>query len=207
MRIDESSTRNEVETLFPASRAKWRDWLETNASAASGVRLVVRHKTSEIPGVHFHEAIEEALCYGWADGRATKRDGDSFYLTFRPRATDSAWDRINRERAEKLIDHGRMRDAGLAAIRRARGAGTWDTPGAASPAVVPDDLQKEFDGNRVAYRNFERLPPPSKMLILRWIDKATHPETRRHRIEQAIALAQSNASVGKAAPAFSAAPA
>lgn len=60
---------------------------------------------------------------------------------------------------------------------------------------LPPDLQREFDENRIAYRNFERLPSPSRALILNWIDKATQPETRRRRIEQTIALAESNASV------------
>ncbi|MFE0015127.1 YdeI family protein [Mesorhizobium sp. NPDC059054] len=198
MRIDESSARNDAQTLFLASRAAWRDWLEKNSGAANGARLVIRHKTSETPGVHFHEAIEEALCYGWADGRATKRDNDSFYLTFRPRPANSAWDRINRERAEKLIDHGRMRDAGLAAIHRARSAGTWEASMGAKPLGLPPDLQREFDGNRIAYRNFERLPSPSRTLILSWIDKAGQPEARRRRIEQTIALAESNASVSRA---------
>ncbi len=199
MRIDESSARSDAQTLFPASRAEWRDWLEENSGTADGVRLVIRHKTSETPGVHFHEAIEDALCYGWADGRATKRDNDSFYLTFRPRSVNSAWDRINRERAEKLIDHGRMRDAGLAAIRRARSAGTWEASMDAKPLGLPPDLQREFDENRIAYRNFERLPSPSRTLILSWIDKAGQPEARRRRIEQTLALAESNASVSRAA--------
>ncbi|WP_144222326.1 YdeI/OmpD-associated family protein [Mesorhizobium amorphae] len=195
MRIDESNARNDVQTLSPASRKEWRDWLEKNGDTVNGARLVIHHKTSETPGVHFHEAIEDALCYGWADGRATKRDGDSFYLTLQPRSTTSAWDRINRERAEKLIDHGRMRDAGLAAIRRARSAGTWESPSSEKQIDLPPDLQREFDENRIAYRNFERLPSPSRALILNWIDKATQPETRRRRIEQTIALAESNASV------------
>lgn len=198
MRIDESSARDDMRTFFPASRAQWRDWLEENSGAVNGVRLVIRHKTSETPGIHFHEAIEDALCYGWADGRASKRDNDSFYLTFRPRPASKAWDRINRERAEKLIDHGRMRDAGLAAIRRARSAGTWETSASAKQIGLPADLQREFDENRIAYRNFERLPASSRTLILRWIDRASQSEARRRRIEQTIALAESNASVSRA---------
>ncbi|HEV2507631.1 MAG TPA: YdeI/OmpD-associated family protein [Mesorhizobium sp.] len=197
MRIDESSARSDVQTLSPANRAEWRDWLEKNGDTVNSARLVIHHKTSETPGVHFHEAIEDALCYGWADGRATRRDGDSFYLTFRPRSTTSVWDRINRERAEKLIDHGRMRDAGLAAIRRARSAGTWEAPMGAKQMDLPADLQREFDANRIAYRNFERLPSPSRALILSWIDKAGQLEARRHRIQQTIALAESNASVSR----------
>ncbi|WP_379068496.1 YdeI family protein [Mesorhizobium sp. UC74_2] len=197
MRIDESSVRNGVQTLSLASRGEWRNWLEKNGGTVNGARLVIHHKTSEAAGVHFHEAIEDALCYGWADGRATKRDGDSFYLTFRPRSANSVWDRINRERAEKLIDHGRMRDAGLAAIRRARSAGTWEAPLSARQIDLPADLQREFDENRIAYRNFERLPSPSRALILNWIDKAGQPEARRRRIEQTIALAESNASVSR----------
>ncbi|PLP57873.1 hypothetical protein CYK37_16740 [Mesorhizobium loti] len=198
MRIDESSARNDVQTLSLASRAEWCGWLEENSGTVNGVRLVIRHKTSETPGVHFHEAIEDALCYGWADGRATKRDNDSFYLTFRPRAANCSWDRINRERAEKLIDHGRMRDAGLAAIRRARSAGTWEASTETKQIGLPADLLREFDENRIAYRNFERLPSPSRTLILSWIDRAGQPEARRRRIEQTIALAESNASVSRA---------
>ena len=190
MRIDEPSTRDDYPMLAVASSAEWRAWLETNGRTARGVSLVIRHKTSETPGIHFHQAIEDALCYGWADGRASRRDIDSFHLTFSPRPVDGVWDRISRERAEGLIDRGLMREPGLAAIRLARSAGNWETAAGAFPASLPVDLRQEFDKNRVAYRNFERLPTPSRRLILDWISRAGQQQTRQRRIEQAVAMAE-----------------
>lgn len=196
MRIDEPTTRNEFPTLSVASGAEWRDWLEANGRTARGVRVVIRHKTSDTPGLHFHQAIEDALCYGWADGRASRRDNDSFHLTFAPRPVDGVWDRISRERAESLIDRGLMREPGLAAIRLARSAGNWEATAGAFAASLPVDLRQEFDKNRIAYRNFERLPTPSRRLILDWIGRAGQQQTRQRRIERAVALAQNGAGMG-----------
>jgi uncharacterized protein YdeI (YjbR/CyaY-like superfamily) len=72
------------------------------------------------------DATIVALCFGWIDGHRRALDDKWFLQKFTPRRRGSNWSRINRERAEALIEAGRMRPAGFAEIERAKSNGRWD---------------------------------------------------------------------------------
>jgi uncharacterized protein YdeI (YjbR/CyaY-like superfamily) len=101
-----------VNTFVASTTAEWRAWLAQHCRSEKEVWLVVRHKRSGTPGVRYHEAIEQALCYGWIDSQARKRDADSFHLRFTPRTPRSTWSRVNRERAARMIELGLMTEHG-----------------------------------------------------------------------------------------------
>jgi len=88
--------------------------------------LIIYHKKSKTPSVHFHEAMEEAVCFGWVDSKATKRDEESFYLFFTPRNPKSKCGKANRARTEKMIKEGLMTPDGQALIDLAKRMGTWE---------------------------------------------------------------------------------
>ncbi len=117
----------ETTAVRAASPADWRDWLGEHSDSADEVWLVIQHVGSATPSVLVREEMSEALCFGWIDSLARKRDPGSFYLRFTPRRPDSRWSRRNRDDAEELISQGRMTGRGLAAIERARQIGTWPT--------------------------------------------------------------------------------
>ena len=70
--------------------------------------------------------MEEALCFGWIDSLAKKRDDESFYLTFTPRNPKSKWSKLNRERAERMIEKGLMTPGGQRLIDLAKESGKWE---------------------------------------------------------------------------------
>lgn len=184
--------KNGVRTFRARSREEWRNWLEENGQIEKSVWAIIYQKRSKVPSVRFHDAIVDALCYGWVDSKAAPRDEESCYLLFSPRNPKSTWGRINRARAEEMIRLGLMRPPGFAAIELAKRTGTWDSLKDAQNCVIPDDLQSLFDQNEVGYRNFQAFPPSSKRLILEWIAKAKRPETRQRRITQTVELAAVN---------------
>jgi uncharacterized protein YdeI (YjbR/CyaY-like superfamily) len=55
---------------------------------------------------------------------------------------------------------------------------------------MPDDLQKLFDKNETAFKNFQAFPPSSKRVIPEWIAKAKKPETQARRIYRQLNLQQ-----------------
>lgn len=178
--------------LYADSVQAWRDWLEANGRTSPSIWLIVHHLDSDIPSVHFQEAIEHGLCYGWVDSKAIKRDHGSFLLKFQRRNPKSSWGKKNRERAQKMIDLGLMAEAGQEAIDHARRTGRWDAHADAQNEIVPPDLKAAFDSNPVAFGNFQAFPPSSKRLILEWISKAVKPETRERRITQTVEMAEVN---------------
>jgi uncharacterized protein YdeI (YjbR/CyaY-like superfamily) len=190
--MDDAETINGVRVLYARSVDEWRAWLAANCWSQPAVWLAIYHKQSKTPSVSFHDAIEHALCYGWVDSKAVKRDAESFYLLMSPRNPRSTWGIKNRERAAKMIRFGYMTPHGQALIDHAKKTGAWDTLAEAQNLVIPDDLQTRFAANLAALENFLAFPPSSKRLILEWIAKAKRQETREKRITQTVELAADN---------------
>jgi uncharacterized protein YdeI (YjbR/CyaY-like superfamily) len=114
-----------MNTVRASTSGDWRAWLAQHGQAEKEVWLVIHHKGSATPSVRYHEAIEHALCYGWIDSHARKRDADSFVLRFTPRNPKSNWSRVNCQRATRMIEQGLMTDSGQVLIDLARASGKW----------------------------------------------------------------------------------
>jgi uncharacterized protein YdeI (YjbR/CyaY-like superfamily) len=183
---------HDVNTVIARTTAQWRAWLSENSRTENEVWLIIHHKDSETPGVRYHEAIEQALCFGWIDGLHRRRDTDSSQLRFTPRTPRSIWSRVNRRRAADMIEQGLMTEHGYAAIDLAKAKGTWENMANGDSAVVPGDLRAAFGRNDAARANFEKFPPSSTRLILEWIASARKPDTRQRRIERTVTLAAMN---------------
>ena len=70
--------------------------------------LVFYKKSSKQKGITLDQAVEEAISFGWIDGKLKRLDEDRFILRFSPRKAHSVWSKINKERAEQLIASGKM---------------------------------------------------------------------------------------------------
>jgi uncharacterized protein YdeI (YjbR/CyaY-like superfamily) len=176
-----------MQTFQARTTEEWRAWLARNGQFEKEIWLVIQHKDSATPSPRYHEAIEQALCFGWIDGLHRKRDADSSQLRFTPRGARSGWSRVNRDRAATMIERGLMTEHGQAVIDLAKEKGTWETD-----AAFPDDLRAALAGNDAARANFAKFPPSSTRLILEWVATAKKPATRQRRIERTVALAAVN---------------
>lgn len=183
-------THKNIQAVYAPTRKNWRNWLAKNHQKEKSVWLIIYHKTSSIPSIYYDEAVEEALCYGWIDSVPNKRDKESMYLFFTVRKSKSNWSRANRERAEKMMKQKKMKPAGMAMIDLAKERGTWTALEEVQRGVIPPDLQKAFNGNKTAFKNFNAFSPSSRRGILEWILNAKRPETRAKRIEETVSLAE-----------------
>src|SRR5215475_13503757 len=186
------SPRNPVADLPMLSferRKDWAVWLEKNHATSSGVWLKLAKKASGIKSVTYDEALEVALRYGWIDGQKKSHDETSWLQKFTPRGPKSVWSKINTEKAQRLIENGKMKPAGLKAVESARQDGRWDAAYASpSKAVVPDDLQAELDRNAKARAFVATLDSRNRYAILHRIHTARKAETRAKRIEQFVRM-------------------
>lgn len=112
--------------IYAETRKDWRNWLEKNSQSEKSVWLILYHKKSKVPCLNINEATEEALCFGWIDSLAKKRDSESYYLTFTPRNPKSTWSKPNRARAERMIASGLMTVYGQKLIDIAKNTGKWE---------------------------------------------------------------------------------
>lgn len=119
-------TKDGIPAVYAKTRAEWRKWLKKNSQSEKSVWLIQYHKKSKVLSVNYNDAMEEALCFGWIDSKAKKRDGESFYLTMTPRNPRGKWSRPNRERAQRMIEQGLMTTPGQQAIDLAQAKGRWE---------------------------------------------------------------------------------
>jgi uncharacterized protein YdeI (YjbR/CyaY-like superfamily) len=71
--------KDDIQSVGAGTRAEWRQWLEQNHQSQKAVWLIIYKKASGIPSVYYPEAVDEALCFGWIDSKAIKRDAQSVY--------------------------------------------------------------------------------------------------------------------------------
>jgi uncharacterized protein YdeI (YjbR/CyaY-like superfamily) len=174
--------------LFETEQA-WEQWLEENHATSQGLWLKIAKKDSGETSVFYQEALTAALCFGWIDGQKGALD-DSFWLQkFTPRRSKSRWSKINREKAIVLIEQGRMREAGLREIERAKQDGRWDAAYESQRnTTIPNDFQQALDANPEAKAFFEQLKSVNRYAILYQLQDAKRAETRQRRIEKFIAM-------------------
>ena len=162
----------------------WASWLDKHHAKSPGAWLRLAKKGSEIQSVSYAEALEVALCYGWIDGQKKAYDDSSWLQKFTPRGDRSLWSKVNREKAEALIQSGRMQPSGLAEVERAKGDGRWEAAyDAARTAVVPPDLQAALDARPEARDFFAHLDGTNRFAVLWRVQTAKRAETRARRIE------------------------
>lgn len=181
-----------INAFHARTRDEWRTWLEENHTSEKSVWLIIYHKGSKTESIYYDEAVEEAICFGWIDSIAHRRDDESKYQFFAQRKPKSNWSKSNRERAEKLIAQGLMAPGGQKMIDLAKETGSWEALVDVQNSVIPDDLQALLDKDKTALNNFLAFPPSSKRIILEWILNAKRPETRQKRIEETVRLAAEN---------------
>jgi uncharacterized protein YdeI (YjbR/CyaY-like superfamily) len=179
-------------SIHPKTLAAWRKWLEQNHTRAEGVWLISYKKATGKPRFEYDEAVEEALCFGWIDSKPNKLDDERSMLWFAPRKPGTGWSKINKARAEKMIEAGRMTSAGLAKIEAAKRDGSWSALDSIEALEVPPDLATALSANPIAQQHFDTFPRSVKRGILEWIANAKKPETRAKRIEETARLATEN---------------
>jgi uncharacterized protein YdeI (YjbR/CyaY-like superfamily) len=174
------------------TRKVWRTWLAKNHEKETSVWLIIFHKKSRQASIYYDEAVEEALCFGWVDSVSNSRNEESSYLYFAKRKPKSNWSKANKDRVEKLTKLGLIMPAGQAMIDLAKQKGTWTALEVVDQLTIPPDMQKLFDKNKTAEKNFLAFPASTRRGILEWILNAKRSETRQKRIEETVTLAAQN---------------
>jgi len=168
-------------------RDEWRAWLAAHHRDAVEAWLVIRRKGVREGALSLDEAVEEALCFGWIDGKLTSMDGQKNALRFSPRRATSIWSVSNVRRVQRLIEEGRMTEAGLARVADARRSGQWDAAFARERTDdIPPDLARALRRRRGALAAYGALTDSRKKQLLHGLFTAKRTETRQRRIEAIV---------------------
>ena len=176
---------------------EWRRWLEVNHSQDEAIWVVIQKVQSPNPGIKYDEALDEALCFGWIDGKMRRLDEYEFIQWFSPRRRNSLWSRRNRDKVEMLNGEDRMTGTGLAEVEKAKMNGRWeDAYSSKDTPTMPDDLLEALKSNKVAHDNFSAFPNSARFMYIHWINDAKRDSTRARRINRVVERAAENRKPG-----------
>ena len=162
-------------------------WLEKHHGTSKGLWLKIAKKASGHRSLDYAAALDEALCWGWIDGQKGAWDDEWFVQRFTPRGPRSRWSKINVEKVRKLIDAGRMRAPGQAAIDHAKKTGAWDLAYDSPKNIQPsEELLAALKKNRKALALFEVLDATNRYAILYRTQHAKKAETRTRLIQKFV---------------------
>lgn len=184
--------KKELLEVSAKDRTVWRKWLAKNHTTTGACWLKIFKKGSATPSINYAEAVEEALCFGWIDSVANKRNEEYFVLYFTERKPKGVWSKLNKTRIERLIKAGLMTDAGLEKIRIAKENGAWSTLDEIEEDSMPDDLAKALKKNKKAFKHFNAFPPSARKAIYQWIISAKQTPTKEKHIKETVEKAALN---------------
>jgi uncharacterized protein YdeI (YjbR/CyaY-like superfamily) len=180
---------SQPETYCPTSRKDWRRWLTKNHKSAVSVWLLLHKKETGKPSIEWSDAVEEALCFGWIDGKRKTAGDGQFMQFFCKRKPNGTWSKINKEKIKQLINNGLMTQAGLDCIEAAKQNGSWTTLDAIEELMIPEDLEKAFKSHKGSMDYFMSLSKSVRKMVLYWVISAKREETRSGRITEVATLA------------------
>ena len=175
------------ETVEISSQEELRSWLMINHAQPESVWLVTYKKNEPDKYVSRWEVLDELICFGWIDGIRRKLDDRKTMQLISQRKVEH-WAKTYKERAEKLIDEGKMHESGLKAIDISKSNGLWNFMDDVDNLIVPEDLSEELSKLDGAAEFFNSINPSSKRFVLRWIKLAKTEKTRKNRIKKLAKL-------------------
>ncbi|WP_295656043.1 YdeI family protein [uncultured Nocardioides sp.] len=179
----------DLEELLVPDPGAWRAWLEEHHDTSPGVWLVLTKKGGTRTTMTWATAVDEALCFGWIDGQARRRDDETSLQRMTPRRPRSMWSARNVAHIDRLEREGRMTPAGRAAVEAAKADGRWDAAYAPpSEAVVPDDLLAAIAADPAAQAMFEVLTKTNRYALIHRLGQVKRAETRERRIGEFVAM-------------------
>jgi uncharacterized protein YdeI (YjbR/CyaY-like superfamily) len=109
-----------VEATFFRTPAEFRAWLEEHHDTVSELWVGYYKKATGKPTMTWSEAVDEALCFGWIDGKLQRIDEERHRQRFTPRRPRSNWSAVNIAKVAELRAQGRMTPAGETAFAARR---------------------------------------------------------------------------------------
>lgn len=166
------------------NRMEFRKWLKLHAEKSSGIWLVFS-KCKDIPSITANEALEEALCVGWIDGKIKKVDDFIYQKYFSPRRENSNWSEKNKRLVAELISKKLMTPMGYKAIETAKKCGKWEKQ---KTSINFDEVLLEFasvlKNEKELLKRYNDCSDSYKKQLAMFYFEAKQEKTKQKRLEK-----------------------
>lgn len=184
-----SKTTPELPVAECATADELEKWVDARHRDADGAWVKVAKTGVDTDWIGFDEALNVALCFGWIDGVRRALDRDYYLQKFVPRQSDDSWSWIECDKAEWLIEQGRMRPEGVAQVEAAKADGRWEKAYEARGEVtIPTDLRARLASYPEAKAFFETLDERNCNAIVARLGPPMDPQARIQRLDRIITM-------------------
>lgn len=166
-----------MEIFYTSERCEWRSYLADRFETSKEIWFVFPTKASGEKALSYNDAVEEALCFGWIDGRAGTLDEMHQLRRFTPRRKGSGYSQPNIERliwldARGLI-HPKIRESVLPVIN--------------APFEFPPDIIEILKQDSTVWENYKKFSDSYRRIRIAYIEAARkRPEEFRKRLNSFI---------------------
>ena len=175
------------------SRDELRKWLEKNHAKQTELWILFYKVHTNKKSVRYAEAVEEALCFGWIDGILKRIDDEKHAQRYTPRKAKSIWSNVNKERAKRMIEQGKMTDAGLIKIKEAKKSGWWKKAYSFEVEnIMPGEMKEVLMSDEEAWTNFQKFGKSYQNTYIFWVNYAKREETKKKRMQIILERAKKN---------------
>jgi uncharacterized protein YdeI (YjbR/CyaY-like superfamily) len=188
-----------VDPIFFPAPEDFRAWLEQNHETADEVLVGFYKKKAGKPSMTWSDSVDQALCFGWIDGKGRSLGDEAHTIRFTPRRPKSNWSAINIAKVAQLTEQGLMRPAGQAAFEKREEArsGVYSYE-QRHLAALTEEQEAEFRANPAAWEWFQAAAPSYRKTAIFWVTRAKREETKAKRLRQLI----DDSAAGLAVPPF-----
>ena len=175
-----------MDVTYFGHQDEFRHWLSENHAQETEMWLGLFKKRSGKTGIQHSEAVDQALCFGWIDGRVKSLGETSYALRFTPRKSNSIWSQVNIKRVSELVVLGMMHPAGLAAFKERRPEREKLYSYEVDLTELGIDYEEKLRANEAAWAFFTSQAPSYQRTVKHWIMRAKREETRIRRLGNLI---------------------
>ena len=179
------------------NRNEFRKWLEKNHAKQTELWILFYKVHTKKKCMRYAEAVEESLCFGWIDGIVKRIDDEKHAQRYTPRKPKSYWSNVNKERAKRMIEQGKMTDAGLVKIKEAKKSGWWKRAYSFEVENIMSGKMKEvLMSDKEAWTNFQKFGKSYQNTYIFYVNYAKREETKKKRMQVVLERAKKNSPPG-----------
>ena len=172
--------------IFFANASAFRKWLDQNHKKKKECYVGFYKVKSGKKNMSWSESVDEAICYGWIDGRRNSIDTESYMIRFTPRLPGSNWSAVNIKKVAELKNKGLMQPAGLAAYAKIKESKSKVYAFEQKIIILDGEYQRQFKANKKAWTWYQASAPSYQKASTWWVMSAKQKVTQIRRLATLI---------------------
>jgi uncharacterized protein YdeI (YjbR/CyaY-like superfamily) len=171
-----------MEPTYFATPEELRKWFTANHQHEKELIVGYYKKGSGIESIDWPQSVDQALCFGWIDGRRNGIDDHRYKIRFTPRKKNSIWSAVNLKRIKELDEMGLLTDAGRKVWEERNPKQQNRYSFEQQDLGLGKEYETEFQQHTEAWENFSRMVPSYRKPAMWWVVSAKQEATQRKRL-------------------------